>query len=61
MVIEKTDLLPCESVYWLNMNADTGNTVKQYGTCLDFQHTQPHELPSKLWEIVGADMFSINS
>ena len=41
--------------------------MKQFATCLDYQHTQPqektipHNLPGKLWEIVGADIFSIDN
>ena len=46
------------------MIADIKNNVKQCATCPDYQHTQlqekaiPHKLPSGLWEIVGADVFS---
>ena len=33
MGIEKTRFLVCESVYWVNMNADIGNVIKQCATC----------------------------
>ena len=36
MGIEKTRLLACESVYWLNINASIQNFMKQYATCLDY-------------------------
>ena len=29
-------LLAQESVYWVNMNTDTGNTIKQCSTCLEY-------------------------
>ena len=49
------------------MNTDIENTVKQCATCLDYQQTQLHERPllheppSKLWDINGANIFSINN
>ena len=43
-------LLACESIYWLSYRY----TQLQ-------EKTIPHELPTKSWEIVGADMFSINN
>ena len=51
----------------LNIDADIENTVKQCGTCLEYQETQPHEktilyeLPHKPSEVVGADIFSVNN
>ena len=39
MGIEKIRLLAHESVYWVNMNEDIENTVKEYATCLDYQQT----------------------
>ena len=41
MGIEKKRLLVCESVYWVNMNADKENAAKQCSTCLDDQNVQP--------------------
>ena len=67
MAIEKMKLLVHESVYWLNMNEDIENTMKQCATCPDYQQTQPHEktilyeLPCTPWEVVGADIFSLNN
>ena len=58
-------LLACESVYWVNMNADIKNTMKQCTTCLDYQQTQPHEKTTsynilcKPWEVAGADISSV--
>ena len=67
MGIKKTRLLAHKLVYWMNMNADIKNTVKQYATCLNYQKTQPHwrmilhEILCKPWEAVGADIFLINN
>ena len=53
MGIEKTKLLVYESVYWMRMNADIENHIKNCSTCLEFQQTQPKEkhihldIPSK--------------
>ena len=41
MGIEKIRLLVCGSVYWLNMDKDIENTVKQWATCKDYQNMQP--------------------
>ena len=53
MDTEKKRLLTCESIYWINMNADIEDTVKNCPTCLDFQATQPkdktisHKIPGR--------------
>ena len=53
----------CDLVYWVNMNADINNTVKQCATCLEYQQIQPHEktlpydIPCKSWEMVGVYVF----
>ena len=55
MEIEKMRLLACESVYWVNINADIKGTMAQHTTCQCYQQTQPHEkkilydLPCKQW------------
>ena len=49
-------------MYWINMNADMENTMKQCTTCLEYQQTQPnektipYEVPCKPWEVVGTDI-----
>ena len=49
------------------MNADIKNTVKQCATCMEYQHTQPHEktMPYKMAynpsRVVSADIFSITN
>ena len=43
MGIEKTKLLACESIYWVNSNDDIENYIKNYATCLTFQQTQPKD------------------
>ena len=53
--IDKTKLLAGESIYWINMNADKGETVKDFTTWLDVQVTWPkdktilHKIPGRLW------------
>ena len=37
--IEKTGMLACKSIYWINMNADIEEAIKSYSTCLDHQVT----------------------
>ena len=45
MGMEKMKLLVCKSIYWVNINNDVDNYVKNYSTCLVFQQTQPKEKP----------------
>ena len=65
--VEKMELLVHESVCWLTMNAGIGSSVKQCAPCPDYQQMQlhvktiPHEIPSKPWVIVAADVFSIDN
>ena len=62
MGIKKMRLLVQELVYWVNMNADIEDTIKQCTTYLEYQQTQPHEktiphkVPCRPWEMVGADI-----
>ena len=58
MGIEKMRLLVRESVYWVNMN--------EYIKTLHYtQKRQPQKktvkVPSKSWEVVGADVFSVKN
>ena len=43
MGIEKPKLLVCKSVYWVNINNDIENHIKNCNMCLEFQQTQPME------------------
>ena len=67
MDIEKTKLLACESVYWSSINADIEDYIQNCATCLEFQQTQPkekifhHNIPLRLWEVIGADIFHFNN
>ena len=67
MGIEKTKLLACKSIYWVNVNSDIENYIKNCTTCLAFQQMQPkekiihHDIPIRPWDILGADMFHINN
>ena len=35
----KTRMVGCKSIYWVNMNANIEQTLKNYHMCLDFQTT----------------------
>ena len=64
---EKMKLLVCESVYWVNMNDDIEEHIKDCMTCLTFQQTQPkdkmihHYFLAKPQEVIGADIFTLNN
>ena len=56
-------LLAHESAHWLDMNTDIENTVNQCATAsihMQKKKTILKNLPTKPWEIVGADIFLIN-
>ena len=67
MSIEETRLLVHKSIYWINMNADREDTVKNYLTYLDFQATQPknkiipQKIPGGCGNLSWADIFTINN
>ena len=67
MGIKKTKLLMNESVFWVNINNDIENHVKNCSTCLKFQQTKPmektiyHDIPLRLWKVLGADVFQLNN
>ena len=56
-----------QSVYWININTNVDNTVKQCVTCMVYQQTLPHEkiipsqMPYKHCEVIGADIFTNKS
>ena len=62
MGIEKTYLLVCQYINWINMKADIEETIKNCPTCLVFQatlhkdKTMSHKISGKLWESVSADI-----
>ena len=66
MGIEKTKLLVHELVYWVNINSDIENHIKNCTTCLEFQQMQPkekiihHEILLRPWEVLGIDIFQLN-
>ena len=67
MGIEKTKLLACKSIYWIDVNNDIKNYIKNCNTCLEFQQTQPkeriiqHDIPIRPWDVIGVDMFQLNN
>ena len=56
-----------ESLYWVTMNTDIGDTVKHCWTCLEYKNTWlletiiPHKVLAKPRGVVGTDIFMINS
>ena len=67
MGIGKTRLLMPELMYWGEYECGYQNTIKQCATFLEYQQSQahkktiPYDIPCKPWEVVGADIFSINN
>ena len=67
MAIEKMRVLAHESVYWVKINTDIENTVKQCATCMAYQQTQPcekiipYEMPQKSWDVISVDIFTVNT
>ena len=63
---KKMRLLVCESIYWVNMNANIENAVEAlFG--LEYRNMQPQEkaalceVPAKPWEVVGTGIFMVNN
>ena len=67
MEIEKNKTPACKSIYWVNINDDIENFIKNCTTCLIFQQTQPkdkiihHDIPLRPWDVIGAHMFILNN
>jgi len=63
MGIEKTKLRAKDCVYWININKDIEKMVKKCTICQEnlpnqqYEELQPHELPSRAWQVLGTDMF----
>ena len=64
---EKNKLLAHEYIYWVNIDDDIENYIKNCATCLTFQQTQPkdkvihHDIPAGQREVIGTDMFTLNN
>ena len=56
-----------EMVYWPRMTNDVREHTQQCETCREFEHSQAkeplmnHELPSRPWQKVGADLLHVNN
>ena len=64
MGIDEMRLLVIEAVYWLKMNTDIENTVCQMprlSTDLAEEKVLIYEIPCRLWEVQGADVFMVNN
>jgi hypothetical protein len=63
---EKTKLLAREFVYWININKDIDRQIEQCQTCQYYQPSQtaepllPHDIPTKPWITVAADLFQFD-
>ena len=55
-----------ECLYWPGMNADMKDYISRFERCRNFEISNqketlmPHELPSRPWEKVGTDLFSLD-
>ena len=55
-----------DCIYWPNMNTDIRDMAKECETCLQFSKSNQretlmsHELPSRPWEKVGSDIFTLH-
>ena len=67
MGIKNTKLLVCESIYQIGMKMDIKKHIKIALHVLIFRETQLNEkiihkeIPGKLWEVVGVDMFTLHN
>ena len=65
--VEKTHLEARDAVYWERINADIENMTKNCSICqvnLPVQPKetlQPHDIPSRAWEVVSTDLFNCNN
>ena len=65
--VEKTRLQARDAVYWERINEDIKNMIKNCSLCQENlpaqpkETLQPHDIPSKAWEVVGTDLFNCNN
>ena len=64
--VEKTHLQANDAVYWEQIIADIMNMIKNCSICQENlpaqpkETLQPHDIPSRAWEVVGPDLFNCN-
>ena len=65
--VEKTRLQARDAVYWERINADIENMIMNCSICQENlpaqpkETLQPHDIPSRAWEVVGTDFFNCNN
>ena len=65
--VEKTRLQARDAVYWERINADIENMIKNVSICQENllaqpkETLQPHDIPSRAWEVVSTDLFNSNN
>ena len=65
--VEKTRFQARYAVYWERINADIENMIKNCSICqeslpaLPKETLQPHDIPSRAWEVVGTYLFNCNN
>ena len=64
--VEKCQLRARSCIFWPNINKDIEARVQKCKACQEGQNTQaketlePHEVPTRPWQIVGTDLFTWN-
>ena len=61
--VEKSKLRAKDCVYWINISKDIETTIAECSTCQQYrmlqtkETLQPHEIPTRPWQTLGADLF----
>ena len=61
------ELLTHKSVYWVNINNDIENHLKNCSMCLELQQMQPkekiihHDILLRPWGVIGVNIFQLNN
>ena len=64
--ITKSQLRAKAAVFWININRDIENDIKQCPVCQEYTKSNPpeplmpHEIPTRSWQVVGTDLFFLD-